>query len=92
MDHKKYFGKIMREARKKKGVSYRELAEIVGVTSTYCRYIEHGQYTPTWVIWFGICTALDIDIKKVSDVCAAPDVRERKKLMGLYDDNLQKQP
>ncbi len=83
MDHKKYFGKIMREARIKKGVTYHELAEVVGVTGTYCRYIERGQYAPTWIIWFRICTALDIDIKAVSDVCAAPDVREMKELMGL---------
>lgn len=83
MDHKKYFGEIMRKARKKKGVSYRELAEIVGVTGTYCRYIERGQYAPTWIIWFRICTALDIDIKEVSNICAAPAVREARELMGL---------
>lgn len=83
MDFKTYFGSVMREARKKKGVTYRELAEVVGVTGTYCRYIEHGQYTPTWVIWLRICTALEIDIKDVIDICAAPDVREMKELMGL---------
>ena len=92
MDHKKYFGKIMREARTRKGVSYRELAKIAGVTSTYCCYIEHGQYTPTWIIWFRICTALDIDIMAISDICAAPYVSERKTLMGLKTDNSKKQP
>ena len=81
--YKKVFGELMRAARKKQGLSQRELAEMVGVSTTYCGNIEHGKYAPTWIIWLRICTALDIDFDEMCDTYVMPEVREIGQLMGI---------
>ena len=69
MECTKKFGEMMRAARQKKGITSDELAERVGTSSVYCRAIESGKYTPTWVVCVKICTALDIDINKLREIC-----------------------
>lgn len=64
----KVFGEIMRRSRTGRRISQERLAEIVGISVTYCREIEHGKYTPTWVIWLKICKLLDIDIDKLYEL------------------------
>lgn len=61
----KAFGEMMRKSRMGRRMPQERLAEIVGISVTYCREIEHGKYTPTWVIWLKICKLLDIDIDKL---------------------------
>ena len=76
MENRIEFGKIMRTARKRRGMTQKELAELVGVSTVYCREVEYGRYTPTWVIWLRICTALDIDIDSVRNICVIPELKE----------------
>ena len=63
----KAFGTMMRQSRTSRKIPQERLAEIVGISVTYCREIEHGKYTPTWIIWLKICKLLDIDIDKLYD-------------------------
>ena len=65
----KVFGDMMRKSRTDRRIPQERLAEIIGISVTYCREIEHGKYTPTWIIWLKICKQLDIDIDKVYDIC-----------------------
>ena len=81
-DFKQLFGEIVREARKKQNFTQRELAEIVGVSVVYWRDLEHGKYNVTWILWMRICAALGIDIDAMSEIYAAPEVRETAKIMG----------
>ena len=70
----KAFGAIMRQSRTSRKMPQERLAEIVGISVTYCREIEHGKYTPTWVIWLKICKLLEIDIDKLYELYVAEEV------------------
>ena len=59
------FGAIMRQSRTNRRMPQEKLAEKVGISVTYCREIERGKYTPTWIIWLKICKLLDIDIDRL---------------------------
>ena len=69
----KAFGAIMRQSRTKRRIPQERLAERVGISVTYCREIEHGKYTPTWIIWLKICKLLDIDIDKLYELCVSDE-------------------
>ena len=49
----------LKEARAKKQISQRELAEMVGVTRNTISSIETGQFNPTAKLALIICIALD---------------------------------
>ena len=49
----------LKEARAKKQISQRELAEIVGVSRNTISSIETGQFNPTAKLALIICIALD---------------------------------
>ena len=49
----------LKEARAKKQISQRELAEMVGVSRNTIRSIETGQFNPTAKLALIICIALD---------------------------------
>lgn len=83
MEYKKTFGETVRAARKKQGITQKELAQIVGITPTYCRCIEKGKYSPTWIIWLKICTVLDIDIQKLAEQYIKPEIREIGQYLGV---------
>ena len=57
-----YFGKLMRDRRKEKKITQEQLAELVGISTTYLRETEHGNHSITWKIWLKICMALQIDV------------------------------
>lgn len=65
----KKFGEIMRRARTARRLSQERVADIIGISVTYCREIEHGKYIPTWMIWLKICRLLELDIDKLYSVC-----------------------
>ena len=67
-DSAKVFGAMMRQSRTSRKIPQERLAEIVGISVTYCREIEHGKYTPTWIIWLKICKLLEIDIDKLYEL------------------------
>ena len=83
MVHKKDFGKMMRTARKNYGITQNELARIVGVSTVYCREIECGRYTPTWIIWLKICTVLEIDTSYIAETYIKPEINEAGKFLGI---------
>lgn len=87
MDSRKVFGEMMRSARKNRGITQEDFARRVGISPLYCRELEHGRYTPTWIIWLHICTELDLDIKKLCDVCVVPSLIETADILG-YNLNL----
>ena len=68
MDCKKRFGEIMRKAWKSQGMTIEELADQIGMSSVYCREIENGRYSTTWVIWLKICIVLGIDLNSVAEI------------------------
>ena len=49
----------LKEARAKKQISQRELAEMVGVSRNTISSIETGQFNPTAILALIICIALD---------------------------------
>ena len=69
----KAFGAMMRQSRTSRRIPQEKLAEIVGISVTYCREIEHGKYTPTWMIWLKICKLLEIDIDKLYELYVAEE-------------------
>ena len=56
---------VLKEARAKKQISQRELAEMVGVSRNTISSIETGQFNPTAKLALIICIALD---KKFEDL------------------------
>lgn len=82
MDSRKVFGDMMRSARKSRGISQESFAKSVGISSLYCREIEHGRYNPTWIVWLKICTELNLDVKKIRDLCVVPSLTETAKILG----------
>ena len=83
MECRKAFGVMMRNARKECRLTQAELAERVGVSPAYCREIEGGRYTPTWIIWLKICVVLNIDINCLQQEYIVSDLNEVGKYMGL---------
>lgn len=63
----KYFGKQIRNKRKEKKITQEQLAELVGISTTYLRSVEHGKYSITWKLWLKICIALQLDINEIAD-------------------------
>ncbi len=70
MNIKKEFGELMHSQRLKMGITQEKLSELVGISPTYCRRIEHGKYFPTWIIWLKICAVLNLDIIKIKNYMA----------------------
>jgi transcriptional regulator with XRE-family HTH domain len=53
------FGRVLREARRLKGISQEELAEIGEFDRTYPSLLERGLRTPTLTVIFQLAEALD---------------------------------
>lgn len=68
MDCKKRFGEIMRKARESQGMTIEELADQIGMSSVYCRGIEYGRYSTTWITWLKICAVLGIDLSSAAEL------------------------
>ena len=58
-------GKIIKRARKIKGISQEDLASLIGVSHTELSRIERGiRKSPNLIILINICEILDIDLQK----------------------------
>lgn len=55
----------LKQIRKEKGISQRELAELIGVSRNTISSIETGQFNPTAKLALILCIALD---KKFEDL------------------------
>jgi transcriptional regulator with XRE-family HTH domain len=61
-------GLRVREARQKRGLSGRQLAQLAGVTSAFISQIERGQATPSISTLLRLTSALEITIGDLFDV------------------------
>lgn len=82
MDSKKVFGEMMRSARISRKITQEKFAKTIGISTLYCRMLEQGKYNPTWVLWLKICAELDIDVKKLRDICVIPELLETAEILG----------
>jgi len=55
------FGRTLREARYKAGVSQEQLAELANIDRTYPSLLERGLRTPTLTAYFDLCAALKLN-------------------------------
>ena len=60
----RYFGKMIRSKRSEMKITQEQLAELVGISTTYLRGVEHGHHSISWKIWLNICIALQLDINE----------------------------
>ena len=61
------FGKHLNEIRKKKGLSYRKLAQLCNTDHSDISKIEKGQINPTLLTIFDIANGLGITHKELMD-------------------------
>ncbi len=65
MTFDEYIGKVIREARMKKGMSQRELAEKVGLTRGQYSHYETGKNSMSLESWTKIARILELEPDKV---------------------------
>ena len=58
----KDYREVIRENRKKAGLSQYKLAQMVGITQSFMNEIESGKKSPSIEVFFRICEALDIRV------------------------------
>lgn len=63
----KYFGKMIRSKRRELKITQEQLAELVGISTTYLRSVEQGNHSIAWGTWLNICLALQININDFVD-------------------------
>lgn len=56
---------LLKEVRKKKGVSLQQLAKITGISTSHLNYIEKNEKEPSISILIRISIALNVDIKEL---------------------------
>lgn len=56
---------LLKEIRKKKGVSLQQLAKITGISTSHLNYIEKNEKEPSISILVRISIALNVDIKEL---------------------------
>lgn len=67
MKYNTQFGSYIRQARERKGLSRRQLADLIGCTYESVRLWEHKNRKPDYSHLFNICVALDIDPSRLYD-------------------------
>ncbi|HOB92133.1 MAG: helix-turn-helix transcriptional regulator [Bacillota bacterium] len=63
----------MREYRAKKGLTQKQLADIVGVRRETIIYLEGGRYNPSLALAYRIAKALDASIEELFDFIEDPE-------------------
>lgn len=56
---------LLKEIRKEKGVSLKQLAKITGISASHLNYIEKNEKEPSISILVRISVALNVDIKEL---------------------------
>ena len=78
-------GTRIRKYRERRGLSQKELAQIIGVSNSRVSNWEQGINRPDADILAGICTALNVSPSELLDVRLSPDDlddQERKVIMA----------
>ena len=65
MELEKYFGSLIRKKRNEQKITQEQLAELVGISTTYLRGVEHGEHSVNWKSCLNICMALQLDINEI---------------------------
>ncbi|GAB5400154.1 MAG: hypothetical protein Aureis2KO_17390 [Aureisphaera sp.] len=75
----------IKECIKNKGIGYKELGEIVGLTKTSIARIAAGKQTPNFVTLAKIANALDVEVKELFK-----STEEHKRINGFieFDGNI----
>lgn len=66
---KDYFGEYVKNIRKKKLLSQREVAQAAGFTQAFLSDIENGKKYPTIKSFIALMEALDLSEKDVIETC-----------------------
>ena len=92
MDIKKILDKIAKR-RKKKGYSYENMAEDLGLTPSGYRKIEKGETKLSVERMLQIATVLDLSVSKLFDIEESPEKNKYKetieKLISSYEKRLK---
>lgn len=67
-DPEKHFGQMIRIKRNERKITQEQLAELVGISTTYLRGVEHGEHLLTWKIWLRLCLVLHLNIEEIIDI------------------------
>lgn len=59
---------LLKEIRKKRGLSLEQLSKITGVSSSHLNYIEKNEKEPTLAVMVMIAQGLNMDIKELYKV------------------------
>ena len=65
MFDKKKIGRMFQEARKEKGMTQHQLADMADLSRNYISDIENGRYSPSAETLFRICSILEINLNKL---------------------------
>lgn len=63
IENKTNIGEILRNARKSKGITARQLAKEIGMSANAMCSIELSKNTPSWDALFSLCDKLDLQIE-----------------------------
>lgn len=73
----KSIGALIRDRRKELNMTQEKLSYLTGITSVYCRDIEHGRSCPNWIIMGKICKVLRINLAELADIYIKPRISEK---------------
>ena len=79
---KKSLGKILKEARLKKGYVIQELSKKLKVSGTYIHKIESTEEIPKKEILIELCKILDLNVNKLIEIAI-------KKKLEVYEQQLR---
>jgi transcriptional regulator with XRE-family HTH domain len=76
-------GDSIREVRKKRLLTQRELAEKLGVTNTYLSAVENGSRKPSRKLLSKICESLDVEESVLQFLAIDESTIDQKKLANF---------
>lgn len=83
--NRKQFGKRLNAARKDKGITSEQLAELCSINATYLRQIEAGSKTPSLPVFVSLCRELKVSPSYLlSDELAVPEIQDMDALWELW--------
>ena len=89
---RKQFGRRLNAARKDKGITSEQLAELCSINATYLRQIEAGSKTPSLPVFVSLCRELKASPSYLlSDELAIPEIQDMDALWELWQTATPKQ-
>lgn len=66
-DLQKEFGRLVRNARKNRGLTQEMTAELLEISCSHLRKIEHGKGGFNWGVWMKLTELFNIDLEKLQE-------------------------